>query len=582
MNVRTKLLALLLCFVPLASHAWFNGDFAYRKKITFNTTPAGLELKSDLAPVPVLLRLHTGNFSFLDAKEDGADLRIVASDDKTPLKFHIEQWDSANQLGLVWVLVPKLTANSAAEFVYLYYGNEKVGPGSEPKATYDPAQLAVLHFADKSNAAKDDGPYQFPAVATGVTPGAAGVDGLGAGFAGAGKIVVAAAPALKVTAASGATVSLWAKPAAGSGNATLFELSDGARSLSIGIEGDRLYAQANGAKATAAAAVTVAAWHHVAATWKDKLVLYVDGAEAGSAQLPAIDLAGAATIGDAAAGNAAFKGEIDELQIASAARSGEFVKFMAINQGPAESRLMTFGQDEQGAGSGSSYFAILLHSVTLDGWVVIGILVVMAVISFWVMGSKAVFLARTQKGNDAFQAQFAQLSSDVLKLHASARGGPSALFQQSSLYRIYSVGVSELMHRFEAYDKKGQPRTLTPQALDAIKASLDAGYVRESHRLNRLLVLLTIAISGGPFLGLLGTVVGVMITFAAIAAAGDVNVNAIAPGIAAALVATVAGLGVAIPSLFGYNYLASRIKNMTADMQVFNDEFITKLAEQYS
>ena len=54
-------------------------------------------------------------------------------------------------------------------------------------------------------------------------------------------------------------------------------------------------------------------------------------------------------------------------------------------------------------------------------------------------------------------------------------------------------------------------------------------------RLNRLMVVLTIAISGGPFLGLLGTVVGVMITFAAIAASGDVNVNAIAPGIAAAL-----------------------------------------------
>ena len=69
------------------------------------------------------------------------------------------------------------------------------------------------------------------------------------------------------------------------------------------------------------------------------------------------------------------------------------------------------------------------------------------------------------------------------------------------------------------------------------------------------MVLLTIAISGGPFLGLLGTVVGVMITFAAIAAAGDVNINAIAPGISAALLATVAGLAVAIPALFGYNYL---------------------------
>ncbi|HTO59304.1 MAG TPA: MotA/TolQ/ExbB proton channel family protein, partial [Pseudomonadales bacterium] len=111
---------------------------------------------------------------------------------------------------------------------------------------------------------------------------------------------------------------------------------------------------------------------------------------------------------------------------------------------------------------------------------------------------------------------------------------------------------------------------------------LDAQSVRESQRLNSQMVLLTLAVSGGPFLGLLGTVVGVMITFAAIAASGDVNVNAIAPGIAAALVATVAGLGVAIPALFGYNYIGTRIKEVTADNRVFVDEFIATLAETYS
>jgi biopolymer transport protein ExbB len=73
-----------------------------------------------------------------------------------------------------------------------------------------------------------------------------------------------------------------------------------------------------------------------------------------------------------------------------------------------------------------------------------------------------------------------------------------------------------------------------------------------------------------------------MITFAAIAAAGDVNVNAIAPGIAAALVATVAGLAVAIPALFGYNYLTGRIGELTSDMQVFVDELTTRFAESHS
>jgi len=74
----------------------------------------------------------------------------------------------------------------------------------------------------------------------------------------------------------------------------------------------------------------------------------------------------------------------------------------------------------------------------------------------------------------------------------------------------------------------------------------------------------------------------VMITFAAIAASGDVNINAIAPGVAAALAATVAGLLVAIPSLFGYNWLNTRIKVVASDNRVFADELLARLAEQHS
>ena len=128
----------------------------------------------------------------------------------------------------------------------------------------------------------------------------------------------------------------------------------------------------------------------------------------------------------------------------------------------------------------------------------------------------------------------------------------------------------------------GHANILSSQSIDAIRATMDASMTRLQQRLSSQMVLLTIAISGGPFLGLLGTVIGVMITFAAIALSGDVNVNAIAPGTAAALAATVAGLSVAIPSLFGYNWLNSRIKSITADNRVFIDEFVTRLAEQYS
>jgi biopolymer transport protein ExbB len=195
----------------------------------------------------------------------------------------------------------------------------------------------------------------------------------------------------------------------------------------------------------------------------------------------------------------------------------------------------------------------------------------MFVLALWVMVTKTALLLRTDRGNKGFIHGFRE-SADVLVVEGAAA------HPQSSLARLYDAGLHQLKKR--SVGQEGA-KALSGASIDAVKAAVDADLVRETHKLNALMVLLTIAISGGPFLGLLGTVVGVMITFAAIAAAGDVNVNAIAPGIAAALLATVAGLGVAIPALFGYNYLASKIKNITSDMQIFVDEFVTRVAESY-
>jgi len=329
----------------------------------------------------------------------------------------------------------------------------------------------------------------------------------------------------------------------------------------------------------------VGQWHHLAATAKDRLTLYLDGQEAGSSIAALSESKGAVEIG------ANFSGELDQLSIANVVRSADWLRLAAKAQGDGGA-VVTVGQPETSNGGHTSYFAILLGAVTLDGWVVIGILMVMMVVSFAVMIGKAIFIVRVENANRVFMTRFRALA-DLTQLHQPRRttlgknGKPrqEALggeLSGSPLFRIYYVGVDELKQRFQTYEQRGQPLSLTAQSIDAIKATIDGGLVREMHRLNKQMVLLTIAISGGPFLGLLGTVVGVMITFAAIAAAGDVNVNSIAPGIAAALVATVAGLAVAIPALFGYNYLASRIKNITTDMQVFVDELVTKLAESYS
>ncbi len=213
---------------------------------------------------------------------------------------------------------------------------------------------------------------------------------------------------------------------------------------------------------------------------------------------------------------------------------------------------------------------ILVKNLTVDAWVVIVMCGVLFLIAVWVMIDKFILVRRTDRANQGFLEHFRE-ARDVLQVPGTGQ------HPRSSLARLYDAGLRELKKRDVSADG---PR-LSGASLDAVKAAVDADVVRENNRLNSLMVWLTIAISGGPFLGLLGTVVGVMITFAAIAAAGDVNVNAIAPGIAAALLATVAGLGVAIPALFGYNYLTSRMKTISSDMQIFVDEFVTRVAENY-
>jgi biopolymer transport protein ExbB len=373
--------------------------------------------------------------------------------------------------------------------------------------------------------------------------------------------------------------------------------------------------------------VSVNSWHHLAVVaGGGKVTLYLDGNIYGAldaslptlgtpaviggdtrgpaappatpaASAPSADGTSQAAAPDGSAAPAAsdpsamsgFIGDIDEFEIAKVARPAGFIRAAAIGQGLDQAKLISFSVDEETASWLSGYFAVILKSVTLDGWVVIGILLVMAAVSWVVMLDRTSYLSRQAKANARFMKSFRDVNFDLTLLsrgeieEVATLGGrlkarDASIMRSSSLYRIYHIAADEIRRR---PGKTGLP-VLSASAIAAIRAALDSGVVKEMQRLNRLMVVLTIAISGGPFLGLLGTVVGVMITFAAIAASGDVNVNAIAPGIAAALVATVAGLGVAIPALFGYNYLISKIKDLTSDLQIFVDELVTRIAELYT
>ena len=132
------LLALLQTWASLA-HANWNAEWSKRAKITLNTAAEGVAITAPADNVPVLVRLHTGNFQFLDAKPDGRDLRFVAADDKTPLKFHIEKFDGVNELAFVWVLLPRVNAGAKADFIWAYYGNPKAVAAGDAKTSYDAA-----------------------------------------------------------------------------------------------------------------------------------------------------------------------------------------------------------------------------------------------------------------------------------------------------------------------------------------------------------------------------------------------------------------------------------------------------------
>src|SRR5260370_27453061 len=95
------------------------------------------------------------------------------------------------------------------------------------------------------------------------------------------------------------------------------------------------------------------------------------------------------------------------------------------------------------------------------------------------------------------------------------------------------------------------------------------------------MILLPTAVAGGPFIGLFGTVWGVMETFSGIGRAGSASLTAMAPGVAAALLATVAGVSAAIPAMFAYKYMGTTIRGITPEVYTFSAEYAPALQHKY-
>jgi biopolymer transport protein ExbB len=591
------ILFLSLCAGASAADAWWDGAWTLRKKVTLDTTQAGAGISDPIGGATVLMRFFDLNYP-AGVKEDLSDLRFVAEDGKTLLPYHVEKIDAIMGEAFVWVKLPDVKPNAKSTF-WIYYGSNdaKAAKAEDAKATFDADTVAVFHFGESGQAPVD------------VTKNANGADGPGGkvegaaigggiGFNSKTLVSIAPSPSLLWSGNAPVTISAWVKVSQPSG--VILSRRDGEKSFVLGADAGKIYVEISGQpRGLAPQPLQPGTWAHVAVVCDpEKTTLYVNGeaSAAIAAGMPGMNTA-LMLGGDKAPGATGFTGEMDELQIHKVARSVGWVQLAAYGQGGEKGpKTIVVGDQEQPTNWLSwlttGYFGVIIKNLTFDGWAVIVILAVMAMVSWYVMVSKVRYLNGISKGNEIFMEQWRHVAADLTVLDdadaekSRTLGGrvTKALIsrlRRSSVYRIYHIGVEEIRHRLADDREQGVRRGLAGRSIQAIRAALDGGLVRETQKINKLIVLLTICISGGPFLGLLGTVIGVMITFAAVAAAGDVNVNAIAPGIAAALLATVAGLAVAIPALFGYNYILSRVKDAKDDMHIFIDEFVTKMAEFY-
>ena len=600
---RLGFLLLILMFIPSIASAWWNPDWGYKKKITFDAP----KLKTDGLSIPAdsyaLIRLHTGNFMFFtELAEKGKDIRILAADEATPLKFYIEKLDAVNELAFIWVKLPADLATAAEPAIWMYFGNPKAVEADDAAGSFGANEILAYEFAQpgiKDLTANANNPADVTATLT-----EGGLIGEAAAFDGKQFIHVPATASLQMSPALGWTVETWVKIDQSQKSSVVFQRSGASGNVNLSLVGETVVVEVQeGSKQELKAPTPLAlgVWHHLALVANaGSLVLYVDGVSAGSLGIVTRDLTGNISIGAEETGGRGFTGLLDQLSIYKVALDANAIKFDSEMQGQTTS-LLTYGEDatpdsEEG---GESLIMGSLKNVTTDGWVIIGILAVMFVVSWFVMIVKAIVLSRIQGENKKFEAAYLLLTTEELGSLNRADDEDDKDFDESPLllsftkkhgafagstiYRLYHVGVEQMNRRlYKQQAVPGAELMLTAQSMNAVKASMEATLIREMQKINSQMVLLTIAISGGPFLGLLGTVIGVMITFAAIAVSGEVNVNAIAPGIAGALTATVAGLIVAIPCLFGYNYLGGKIKEINADMHVFVDEFVAKLSEQHT
>lgn len=231
--------------------------------------------------------------------------------------------------------------------------------------------------------------------------------------------------------------------------------------------------------------------------------------------------------------------------------------------------------------AGGLFFAFE-HS-TLPGKIVLFTLFIGSIFSWSVMITKLRVIQFAKKQAQVFLERFRD-DRQPLRLYQH-----QARFEGAPIFDVYKAGCRELTFHLlgsPEVDETFRARLdtaikISPAQMRAVQAAMERAVGESSLKLESQMILLATAVSGAPFLGLLGTVWGVMDTFGDVAAAGSANLTSMAPGVSAALITTVTGLLVAIPAMFGYNFLVTSIRAMIVAMDNFAAELASEFEHRY-
>ena len=246
--------------------------------------------------------------------------------------------------------------------------------------------------------------------------------------------------------------------------------------------------------------------------------------------------------------------------------------------------------------TGALQFAF--EKATTEGKVTIMVLLILSLFSWTIILTKLYQLGRARKMARKFFEAY-NTTRDPLDIH---RRGEE--FDGAPAYHLYIQGADEV-----AYQLKNNPvqvpgrrvslvtkhggsdqtdiiakSTATkfgPTSFEAVKVVLEEAAGAQAMALEKGMIVLSTAVAGGPFIGLLGTVWGVMETFAGIARSNSASLTAMAPGVAGALIATVVGLLVAIPAMFAYNFMVTTIRNITQELDGFASRYANQIEHIY-